>query len=680
MKGSEPQTTEPPRATLEVKVGGMAAGQSVDGLLAESERELVRFDWDGTFAEYLGMVIENPAASRLSHALVYDAITAGGESQASTGEPAYRLFEDKIFGLESALQSIVQYFAASARRMEVRKRILLLLGPPASGKSTIVDIIKNALEEYSRSDEGAVYAIHGCPMQEEPLHLIPRRLRPKLLEDHGVYTEGDLCLRCRYVLRTEYLGKISEMPITRVTLSEQEAVGIGYYLATNPNPTDSSLLVGSVDQSKLEGDRQEVAGRAFRLDGELNVANRGLMEFVEIFKADKHMLTTLLGLAQEQVIKMEKFGSVYADEVVVGHSNEGDFATFTSDEHSEALKDRIIAINIPYNLRVTEEVKIYDKMLKTSVLHDTHLAPLTLPVVSVFAVLSRLEPPEKQGLTLIDKLRLYDGRVVRNFTAQDRVEMQRHHTEEGMSGISPRYVMNRLSEVTSGKELACVTPLAALDSMWRGLRENVSLDTSDSVKFVGFVLDTIKEYNALVIRDVQKAFEESFEESARMLFEGYLANVETFCGEPPSGDRKKRAERAAMERDMRELERAMGVTERNKNGFREEIEQLVAGWRDQNGALDYRRDPRIGAAVETKLLPDHRTVERSLSQPRFARQRAEWASRRAAISGRMKSDEGYCDLCAEDAIEYALHVLKSKPVLKTPKSEGVEWLWPLTPA
>ena len=660
-------------------MGGMATRPSVDDLLAESEKELVRFDCEGTFAEYLNMVIENPTVSRLSHHLVYDAIMSEGEGRASTGEPVYRLFEDKIFGLENSLHSIVQYFSASAKRMEVRKRILLLLGPPASGKSTIVDIIKHGLEEYSRTDEGAVYAIQGCPMQEEPLHLVPRKLRPKLLEDHGIYVEGDLCLRCRYLLRTEYLGKISEMPISRVTMSEQEAVGIGYYLATNSNPTDSSLLVGSVDQTKLEGDRREVAGRAFRLDGELNVANRGLMEFVEIFKADKHMLTTLLGLAQEQVVKMEKFGSVYADEAVVGHSNEGDFVTFTSDEHSEALKDRIIAINIPYNLRVSEEIKIYEKMLKTSTLHDIHLAPLTLPAVSIYAVLSRLEPPDKQGLTLIDKLRLYDGRVVRNFTAQDRTEIQRHHPAEGMSGISPRYVMNRLGEVTSGKDLKCVTPLAALDSMWRGLRENVNLDTSDSVKFVGFVLDTIREYNALVIRDVQKAFEESFDKSASMLFEGYLANVETFCNEPPSGDRKKRAERAAIERDMRELERAMAVTERNKKDFRQEINQLAAGWKEQKLALDYRRDSRLSAAVEAKLLPDHRSMERSLSQPRFAKQRAEWASRRSAIASRLRSDQGYCDLCAEDAIEYTLHVLRSRPVLKTPKSEGVEWQWPLTP-
>ena len=249
--------------------------------------------------------------------------------------------------------------------------------PPASGKSTIVALIKKALEDYTRTDEGAVYAIAGCPMQEEPLHLIPHSLRPVFKEQYGIEIEGELNPRNRYLLRTRYIGSIAEIPVERVVFSEHEAVGIGYYVATNPN-ADSALLVGSIDADRLEGDRTKVAGQAFRLDGEFNVANRGLIELVEMFKGDKHVLTTLLGLAQEQVVKMDKFGSVYAEEVIIGHSNEGDFNTFALDEHSEALKDRIIAIQVPYNLQVSEEVKIYDKLMtrgkKAGRLHGASLA------------------------------------------------------------------------------------------------------------------------------------------------------------------------------------------------------------------------------------------------------------------------------------------------------------------
>ncbi len=138
-----------------------------------------------------------------------------------------------------------------------------------------------------------------------------------------------------------------------------------------------------------------------------------------MFKAERHLLTTLLGLAQERLIKMERFGSVYADEVIIGHSNEGDFETFAKEEHSEALRDRIIAFLIPYNLKVREEVKIYDKMMTASRLEGVHIAPLTLPSASVFAVLSRLESPSKQGMTLTQKMRLYDGHMVGSYSLQD---------------------------------------------------------------------------------------------------------------------------------------------------------------------------------------------------------------------------------------------------------------------
>ena len=265
---------------------GAQASLNTDEFLQLAEREVGRYEWEGTFAEYLDMVSEGLIVPRLSHHLVYNAILArGASSSEESGSVKYTLFDDKVYGQDDTIDSIVEYFASAARRLEIRKRILLLLGPPASGKSTVVALIKEALEEFTRTDEGAVYGIKGCPMQEDPLHLVPHSLRPKLEAEHGIYVEGDLCPRCRYMVRTEYRGRIGEVPVTRVVFSEQEAIGIGYYVATSTG-SDASLLVGSVDTAQLEGDRMEVAGKAFRLDGELNVANRGLMEFVEIFKSD----------------------------------------------------------------------------------------------------------------------------------------------------------------------------------------------------------------------------------------------------------------------------------------------------------------------------------------------------------------------------------------------------------
>ncbi len=658
----------------------MTSKLSIQNLLAQSESEFGRFAWEGTFADYLAMVCRDPSVSRLSHALIYDAILAEGVEETTSEERVYGLFKHEIFGLESALDSIIQYFASSAQRLEIRKRIILLLGPPASGKSSIVELTKRALEKYTRTDEGAVYAIKGCPMQEEPLHLIPEQLRPKLLSDYGVYVEGDLCPRCRYVLRTEAKGNIAEMPVTRVVFSEYEAVGIGYYVATNPNPTDASLLVGSVDSSKLDGSRLEVAGKAFRMDGEFNVANRGVMEFVEIFKADKNMLTTLLGLAQEQLIKMERFGSVYADESIMAHSNEGDFAVFASDEHSEALRDRIIAIQVPYNLRVSEEVKIYQKMLGTSTLHGVHVAPLALPVVSTFAIFSRLEPPPKQGMGLIDKLRLYDGKTVPKFTKQDVIEMQRHSPSEGMSGISPRYVMNRLASVAGDDAVSCIMPLAALNSMWEGLNENVSLDSEDLLTYIGFVVDTVKEYNAMAVRQLQLAYQESFEQSAAMSLNSYLEGLDVYVNATNLQGVRGSKERAMLERDLRDMERYMGVNERNKIAYRNEIYEMFTQWKKKGLSFDYTTEPRIRAAIEAQLFQPPKKLERDLSEPRFTKKKVEWAGRREAIVNRLIKQYGYCEHCAGDVIDYVVHVLKSKPVVKTPKSEGVEWNWALEPA
>lgn len=648
---------------------------SIEDILSATNREASLYEWSGTFADYLAMVVENPSLAKLSHARVRDAIFAKGADDSPTGEPIYRLFEDDIFGLDEVIERIVEYFEAAARGTETRKRILLLLGPPASGKSTIVALIKRALEDYTRTDEGAVYAIAGCPMQEDPLHLIPHSLRPALEEQYGIEIEGELNPRNRYLLKTQYHGNAGGMPVERVVFSEYEAVGVGYYVATNPN-VDSSLLVGSVDTDRLRGDRTEVAGNAFRMDGEFNVANRGMIEFVEMFKADKHLLTTLLGLAQEQIIKMEKFGSIYADQVIIGHSNEGDFNTFAMDERSEALKDRIIAVQVPYNLRVSEEVKIYEKVVSGGALSGVCIAPLTLHVASVFAVLSRLEQPTRQGMNLLDKMRLYDGRMVGAYTRRDVIEMKRRHTSEGMTGISPRYVMNRIGSVGSAPDIECLTPLAALDSLWKGMSENISLDQAGRTAFLTLVTDTIQEYNALALAEIQRAFEDSFDDTAAILLDSYLNSVRAYCLGSQPGDE---GETGFNEQDMRELERPINVRERDRQAFRREIDHLASLLAQRQRKFEYTTEPRLKAAIESRLFPSSREVQSALTRPRFARQRAEWSQRRVSIVKRLIEKYGYCAVCAEDLLDYVTHVLQNKAVAKTPKNEGVEWQWELHP-
>ncbi len=661
----------------------MSTGESmnhmlnIDQLLETSKEEFGRYDWSGSFAEYMEMVREDPSVSRLSHRLIYDAILREGVEESPFGDPIYTLFKDKIYGQDEGLRRIIEYFGSASRRLEIRKRILLLLGPPASGKSSVVALIKDALERYTRTDAGTVYAIKGCPMQEEPLHLIPDQLRPDLLNESGIHVEGQLCPRCRYELATKYKGDIAKMPVARVVFSEQAAVGIGYYVAQSASADDASLLVGSIDEGELRGERLKVAGKAFRLDGELNVANRGLIEFVEIFKADQHLLTTLLGLAQEQLVKMERFGSVYADEAIIAHSNEGDYTKFMADQFSEALRDRIIAVQVPYNLQVKDEVQIYTKMIEESGLERVHLPPLTLTTMSVFAILSRLTPPPKgRAIKLLDILRLYDDQVLPRFSPNDVAVLKRRDPNEGMSGISPRYVTNRLSRVANTPHLRCISPLRAVDSLWRGLSENIALDESDHKKWMRFVEDTIDEYGKRAVREVQRAFEERFEHTADQLLNDYLTEVATYLSGEAVPVRSHRSKEPDM---MREIEKHADVKERERDRFREEIHLFFNILEGRDVKHDYSTEPRMKAAIESRLFPSQRHMERTLSRPRFARQQVEWARKRGAIFNRMMQDYGYCDICANDTIDYVVHILRGGRVLRQLKNNEIEWTWTLEP-
>ena len=334
--------------------------------LSDYRAEEARIGWEGTFTQYFDMVKENPNVARLSHARVYDMIINAGNETDHRGERQFKFFNSEIFGLEKPIQQLVEYFSSSAKRLEVRKRILLFMGPVGGGKSTIVSLLKRGLESYTRTDDGAVFAIKGCPMHEEPLHLIPERIRNDIMKDYGIYVEGDLCPACRQMLEEKYNGKGEEVIVERIAFSEKHRVGIGTFTPSDPKSQDITELTGSIDLSTIGQYGTESDPHAYRFDGELNIANRGLMEFIEMLKCDEKFLYGLLTLSQEQNIKTGRFAMIYADEVIVSHTNENEYAGFIANKRAEALQDRIIVIRVPYNLRVSDEVKIYGKLLAQS--------------------------------------------------------------------------------------------------------------------------------------------------------------------------------------------------------------------------------------------------------------------------------------------------------------------------
>jgi serine protein kinase len=569
------------------------------------EREL---NWEGTFADYFEIVSKKPEVARLSHARIYNMIMSAGVEVGKNGEPHYNFFGEEIFGLEKPLQQIVQYFNSAAQRMEVRKRILLLMGPVGGGKSTIVSLLKRGLEKYSRTADGAVYAIKDCPMHEDPLHLVPEDLRSDLERDYGIYIEGDLCPRCRWNLNNIYEGKIERVPVRRMLLSEKHRIGVGTFTPSDPKSQDIAELVGGIDLSTIGEVGSESDPRAYRFDGELNVANRGMMEFIEMLKADEKFLYVLLTLSQEQNIKTGRFSMIYADEVVVSHTNESEYSAFIANKKNEALQDRMILVKVPYNLRVTEEVKIYQKLIGQSALKQVHIAPHTLRVASMFAILTRLEQPKKAGISLMKKLKLYDGEEVEELKQKDVKELQEEAQREGMFGISSRYVINQLSNVLAKEGATFITPIDALRALRDGFESHTSITREERERYINFISEVRKEYDEIAKKEVQKAFVYSFEESAKTLLNNYLDNVEAFANKVKLRDPITEEELEPDEQLMRSIEEQIGITENAKKSFREEILIRISSLARRGQAFEYTSHERLKEAIEKKLFADLKDI------------------------------------------------------------------------
>ncbi len=1070
----------------------------------ERERALT---WEGTFSQYFEIVTQRPSVAQLSHERIYNMITSAGSETSRLGDQRYTFFSNEIFGIEKPLQQIVEYFHSAAQRLEVRKRILLLMGPVGGGKSTIVSLLKRGLETYTRTEAGAVYAIRGCPMHEEPLHLIPPELRPDVEKEYGVYIEGELCPKCRWMVETEYKGEIEHIPVQRIAFSEKDRVAIGTFAPSDPKSQDVAELVGGIDLSTIGEVGTESDPRAYRFDGELNVGNRGMVEFIEMLKCsrgdslvftplgirrldsfaspdhpagesrecavqlatesgiettahlyhagmsatkrvttrrgfvseatrehrvlvvddagtlvwrrhdelkvgdwlallkgqnlwggdvritwesardgrarairapermtpelarwlgymiakgdtradgtirfasveedlrsdfqrltetlfgvrpraydggiqmnsvelldlmtwlgwktsayekeipwsilqssresalaflagyfagdgtanlrgrlswttasarlaeqvqlvllnlglvarrrDHHvqiagkerrshywnvtvagadadrlaemmeilparkrlmyernrtaqsisgqridradilpntagywqtvsdelqrvviaraqvaggtgyharegarqllgadyvnlhalrtgantctraMATTVLGklegyveppvglsalmnpaqfydqvvaiedgeadcwdfnvpgsntfiangvinhncdekflyvlltLSQEQNIKTGRFSMIYADEVVVSHTNEHEYQSFVGNKKSEALQDRIILVRVPYNLRVADEVRIYEKLLGQSALKGVHIAPHTLRIASIFAILTRLEPSKKAGMSLMKKLKLYDGEDTEEFKQKDVRELQEETEREGMDGISPRYVINRLSSALVRDGVTCINPIDALRALRDGFDQHTSVTREERERYLNFIAEARKEYDDMARKEVQRAFVYSFEESARTLLNNYLDNVEAYCNKTKVRDPITDEDMDPDEQLMRSIEEQIGITDNAKKTFREEILIRISSLARRGQTFSYSSHERLKEAIEKKLFADLRDVVKITTSSRTPD--PEQLKKSNEVISRLISDHGYCPVCANELLKY----------------------------
>lgn len=564
--------------------------------------------WEGTFAEYLEIVKERPEVAQTAHSRVYNMIKSAGVAERD-GKKMYHFFGKEIFGLETALERLVEeYFHPAARRLDVRKRILLLMGPVSGGKSTIVTLLKRGLEQYSRTEEGAVYAIKGCPMHEDPLHLIPHNLRDEFFKDYGIRIEGSLSPLNTMRLQQEYGGRIEDVMVERIFFSEDKRVGIGTFTPSDPKSQDIADLTGSIDFSTIAEYGSESDPRAYRFDGELNKANRGMMEFQEMLKLDEKFLWHLLSLTQEGNFKAGRFALISADELIVAHTNETEYRTFISNKKNEALHSRIIVMPIPYNLKVSEEERIYEKMIRESDMAHVHIAPHALRAAAIFSVLTRLEIPKKQGIDLVKKMRLYDGESVEGFNSVDVEELKKEYPNEGMNGIDPRYIINRISSAIIRKEVPSINALDVLRSLKDGLDQHASISEEDKEKYMNYIAIARREYDEIAKNEVQKAFVYSYEESAKTLMNNYLDNVEAFCNKNKLRDPITGEEMNPDEKLMRSIEEQIGVSENAKRAFREEILIRLSAFARKGKRFDYNSHERLREAIQKKLFADLKDV------------------------------------------------------------------------
>jgi serine protein kinase len=603
--------------------------------------------WEGSFEDYLQLVRKRPEVTRNAFQRVYDMIVSYGTEEYIDNKKKlvrYNFFRDEIdsgkdgiFGLDIPLMRLVHVLKAASEGYGPERRVILLHGPVGSSKSTIARLMKKGLEAYSRTVEGALYTYEWvnlkevglghndtelCPMHDEPLRLIPMSWRAKAIEELGlsnehfhVKVEGDLNPACRFIYRAlldRYKGDWSKVisdhiRVKRLLLSEKDRVGIGTFQPKDEKNQDSTELTGDINYRKIAEYGSDSDPRAFNFDGEFNIANRGLLEFVEVLKLDVAFLYDLLGASQEHKIKPKKFAQTDIDEVIIGHTNEAEYKKLLNNEFMEALRDRTIKIDIPYITKLQEEIRIYEKDFNSRRISGKHIAPHTLEVAAMWAVLTRLEEPKKHNLTLLQKMKLYDGKILPGYTQDTVKELRKETKREGMEGISARYVQDKISNaLVSDEGEGTINPFMVLNELEKGLRHH-SLITADEQrkKFVECIAIVKREYEEIVKNEVQRAISAD-EEAIGKVAANYIDNIKAYILKEKLKNRYTGADDEPDERLMRSIEEKIDVPENRKDDFRREIMNYIGALAVEGKRFDWHTNDRLRRALELKLFEDQK--------------------------------------------------------------------------
>ncbi len=652
-----------------------------------------KLNWEGSFNDYLALVQTDPRLARNAFQRVYDMINAfGAEEHTEHRERLvhYKFFRDPfddgrdaIYGLDRTVMKIADFFKAAAQGYGPERRVLLLHGPVGSSKSTIARLLKKGLEHYSRTDEGALYTLQwrevasdghtrwvDDPMHGEPLLLIPTEFRDEytstLAGPYPVRLEGDLSPASRQYFRealAKYDGDWSsvvqnEVRVRRLILSEKDRVGIGTFQPKDEKNQDSTELTGDINYRKIAEYGSDSDPRAFNFDGELNIANRGIVEFIEILKLDVAFLYDLLTASQEHKIKSKKFAQTDIDEVILGHTNEPEYRKLQNNEFMEALRDRTIKIDVPYITKLSDEIRIYERDFANKNgkrRAAVFLAPHTIEIAAMWAVLTRLEPPQRANLTLLQKLKLYDGKSLPGFTEENVKELKSEAKREGMEGISPRYVQDKISNAIVATTEASVNPFMVLNELEDGLKHH-GLVSDDKMReryrqMIGVVRE---EYEQIIKNEVQRAISAD-EEAITRLAANYIDNVKAYTQGERVRNRYTGQADEPNERLMRSIEEKIEIPESRKDDFRREIMNYIGALAVEGKTFSYRTNERLRKALELKLFEDQKDTIRLTSLVTGVVDQ-DTQAKIDVVKARLIRDFGYDDASATDVLQYVASI------------------------
>ncbi len=638
------------------------AGRDISSIIRKDREERKNGHFEGTFLEYVEKVKDNPEIPMLAHQRMYDLITQSGVETIKTDEnprlrriygndilKRYKFFEGDFFGIDKTIMKLVRYFHSAAMAGEESRQVLYLVGPVGSGKSSLMEALKKALEASQ-----PIYALKGCPIREEPLHLVPKHLRKEFEEILGTRIEGDLCPICRYRLKNEFDGEFEKFPVESVDFSIRARKGVGVVPPVDPNNQDTSVLIGSVDISKIDL-YSEDDPRVLSLNGAFNVGNRGIVEFIEVFKNETEYLHTMITATQEKSVPSPGKGSmIYFDGIILAHSNEAEWNKFRSDHTNEAILDRIVKIEIPYCLELNEEIKIYEKILKKS-RFNAHISPHTIEVASMFAILSRLAPSNK--VDPMTKLKIYNGEEIieKGMTRKiDIFELREEVSREGMTGISTRFIMKALDTALSESEHDCINPISVMETLVKAVKE-MAVNDEEKTRYLRFIQDTIKkEYNKILEKEITKAFIHGYREQAESLFNNYLDHAEAFVNRTKIKDSNTGEELEADEKFLRSIEEHIGITDSAAKGFRADVTAYMFYVLRGGGKLDYNSYEPLKEAIEKKLTASVKELSRIITQSKV---RDNEQNEKYNVMVEEMKKNGYCDHCCNVILKYAANNL-----------------------